>query len=521
MAEFGKLNFAVSFNPQTAFPLDARSYFESYEAAAAAAAKADVAGSSTTTYYYGQQVVVVENNTATLYVIQPDKTLGELGGKVAINPNAFAYNAQGALDLYGFADAVAGAQLLKGADGKLSWVKPDATTVEGLETAVSGLQDDVGKLSTAIGDKTAGTGLAGDVAQLEESVEAIEKEIGNPKDGETPASGLYAELEKKANAADVYTKEDADKAIADAVAAADHLGYVIIESTDKIDLTAEDADHYIYLVGTEAPYDEYMVINGELEKVGNWSVDLSDYATITYVNTELGKKVNAEEGYSLISAELLAKLENIEAEAEVNFIKSVETVDFTVEETGKLLLNNLAISKVTGLQDALNAKVDADATARLMKISEGTKLEGIEEGAQVNFVKTVDTTELNVDEEGKLSLIAVDSAKVSGLSTALASKVDKTTYETKVGSLEQLISSLNSSVEDLQELTGTLETDLSTAEEDIINLKAIVSKLGDNYVTTNKFNSVIGNMTKLSDNTTIVDEIVALQEAMKWHDIQA
>lgn len=26
-------------------------------------------------------------------------------------------------------------------------------------------------------------------------------------------------------------------------------------------------------------YDEYMVINQELEKVGDWSVDLSDYAT--------------------------------------------------------------------------------------------------------------------------------------------------------------------------------------------------------------------------------------------------
>ena len=29
MADFGKLNFAVSFNPQTAFPLDARYYFYS------------------------------------------------------------------------------------------------------------------------------------------------------------------------------------------------------------------------------------------------------------------------------------------------------------------------------------------------------------------------------------------------------------------------------------------------------------------------------------------------------------
>lgn len=76
---FGKLDFAVAFNRQTAFPLDAKSYFESLAAAQAAAATAEEAGSSSTTYYYGQTVAVVENSIATLYVIQPDKTLKEVG----------------------------------------------------------------------------------------------------------------------------------------------------------------------------------------------------------------------------------------------------------------------------------------------------------------------------------------------------------------------------------------------------------------------------------------------------------
>ena len=76
---FGKLDFAVAFNRQTAFPLDAKSYFESLAAAQAAAATAEEAGSSSTTYYYGQTVAVIENSIATLYVIQPDKTLKEVG----------------------------------------------------------------------------------------------------------------------------------------------------------------------------------------------------------------------------------------------------------------------------------------------------------------------------------------------------------------------------------------------------------------------------------------------------------
>ena len=76
---FGKLNFAVAFNPQTAFPLDARSYFESYESAVVAAAGAKEAGSDKSTYFYGQTVVVKTSSKATLYIIQPDNTLQEVG----------------------------------------------------------------------------------------------------------------------------------------------------------------------------------------------------------------------------------------------------------------------------------------------------------------------------------------------------------------------------------------------------------------------------------------------------------
>ena len=38
--DFGKVAFSVSFDPTFAFPVDARSYFESYDAAVAAAAGA-------------------------------------------------------------------------------------------------------------------------------------------------------------------------------------------------------------------------------------------------------------------------------------------------------------------------------------------------------------------------------------------------------------------------------------------------------------------------------------------------
>lgn len=80
MAEFGKLNFSVALNPTSAFPLDARSYFKSLAEAEAAAKTAQEAGSTETVYYYGQTLVVVEDGAATLYLIQPDKTLKAISG---------------------------------------------------------------------------------------------------------------------------------------------------------------------------------------------------------------------------------------------------------------------------------------------------------------------------------------------------------------------------------------------------------------------------------------------------------
>nr|DAP41115.1 MAG TPA: hypothetical protein [Caudoviricetes sp.] len=61
----------------------------------------------------------------------------EVGGKIDVNENIFEKTAEGKLDIIGFAGAVAGAQAVKGADGKISWVKPDTTTVEGLTTTVT------------------------------------------------------------------------------------------------------------------------------------------------------------------------------------------------------------------------------------------------------------------------------------------------------------------------------------------------------------------------------------------------
>lgn len=83
--------------------------------------------------------------------------------------------------------------------------------------------------------------------------------------------------------------------VAAAVASADHLKRKIVESADAIAPAAADADRYIYMVRKAggAPgdrYDEYMVIDGAVERVGDWSVDLSGY-----VRKEEGRGLSAND----------------------------------------------------------------------------------------------------------------------------------------------------------------------------------------------------------------------------------
>ena len=77
--EFGKLDFSTSFNPTSAFPIDARCLFSSLSAAETAAASAEMAGSKNTKYYIGQKLLVVTEDTAKWYKITPQNTLEEEG----------------------------------------------------------------------------------------------------------------------------------------------------------------------------------------------------------------------------------------------------------------------------------------------------------------------------------------------------------------------------------------------------------------------------------------------------------
>lgn len=327
---FGTLDFAVAFNRQTAFPLDAKSYFESLELATAAAASAQEAGSSETTYYYGQTVAVVESGKATLYVIQPDNTLKEVGGNIVINENVFAKDADGSLNLLGFADAVAGAQLVKSADGKVSWVKPDATTVEGLQTAVSTLQ-------TTIGDENSGL-----VKQVNDNSAAIEILNGN---NTTEGSVAYQIAQVVAGADASY---DTLKEIADWISThgTDAAAMNTQITTNKNDITALKTQVGAEPVATQiSTAIDAALKDGESEKYALAS-DLSD----------ANGKIAALEG----KVGETSVTDQIDAALKVDGADKYALASHTHE-----------IGNITGLQDVLNSKAAASDVTSLQSSVDG------------------------------------------------------------------------------------------------------------------------------------------------------
>lgn len=267
---YGKLNRSAAFNPTYAFPLDSRSYFESYDAAVAAAATAKEVGSGLSQYYFGQTLSVVDltAGTANFYQIQPNGTLskvvaGESGSsEITIDPNIFTKTEDGKLTLVGYGEAAVGTHLAKGSDGTVTWSTPT----------------------------------------------------------------------------DSYTKSETDQKILEGIAKANQLSYKVVESLEDMNSFIESnpdlADKYIYLVPVTPDsalnankYEEYMFIDGQTVKVGNWEVDLDNYVR----KDEIGADI---EGSRLLTPEEADKLSRLEP----NFIKSVDEKQFNVDENGKLTL---------------------------------------------------------------------------------------------------------------------------------------------------------------------------------------
>lgn len=180
-------------------------------------------------------------------------------------------------------------------------------------------------------------------------------------------------------------------AVTKAVAAADHLKRKVVASAAAISTSAADAAQYIYMVpkgtGKDADkYDEYMVIDGVLEKVGGWEVDLTGY-----VKKETGK--------------------------------GLSTNDFTTEEKNKLAglaegANKYVHPSYTAKAGGLY-KVTVDATGHVSAAAAVTKEDITALGIPGSDTKYGNATTTNA---GLMS--AADKTKLDGLVLATDEEVD-------------------------------------------------------------------------------------------------
>lgn len=386
-----KLDWAMPFQRTGAFPLDRSSVFSSYADAVkyAAGAGDDERGLGGTSYV-GQTISVYNNGSVTLYIIEADRSLKEVGSAPA-GDNVSIEFTDGKLQVKGF--------------GK------------GYYKYVPATSDEAEKYQFVADDFIAG----------------LEPRVVTNSEGALEIA-WYQPSNKE-----FYTKTETDTLIKTAINNADHLKRKIVAATGEIDLTAKDADQYIYMVPNglqhdDDKYDEYIVIEGKLEKVGDWEVDLTGYYTKVQVDDKIAEAIKGATGgesAASVKAALEAyktandsKVKALETDvaalkavgAEKNFINSVDT-NFTVGDDRKLVLNDIPISKVTSLQDTINT------------------INGKVESLESKEITIADVTDLQ-------STLDSQSTKITNLEESVAKiKTDYVTiadFNTVVGSLEDL-----------------------------------------------------------------------------------
>ena len=215
---------------------------------------------------------------------------------------------------------------------------------------------------------------------------------------------------------DAETAGSVDKKIADAIVDANLGQYATGEALSGVDerLAAVEED---YLKGADKT---------ELQGAIDAKAAAADLGAL---QTTVGEMDTA---YKAADTALDGRISVLEAVgAEKNAIATVDQTQFGLDEARNLTLLDIAMGKVTGLEDALAGKVDVEEgkglSANDFSDSLLHKLNGIEEGAQVNKIETVDTAQFAIDEAKNLTLLDIAMGKVTGLQGALDAKADRGT----------------------------------------------------------------------------------------------
>lgn len=398
--EFGKLNFAVGFNRTSAFPLDANSYFENYADALAAATGAAEVGSSDSAYYIGQILIVndkseTDNKGLGLYQITASKTLVKFGQASSADELGERVSA-----LESQITTINGKLILATAEKDGFMSKGDFSKLAGIESgAQENIIESVKVDGTAldISDKSVNLDLASRLADYAKSadvntalegkadkatVDNLSSRVGTNETNIANITSQLAGLTGAMHFVGTSTTDPTKGATISGVstfASGDVCLYGIKEYVFNGTSWIELGDEGSYLTKTEASK-TYITATDADTKI---ATALTNYTTTSDLNAILDTK--ADETTVTGLGTRIAALESVGAEA--NYVKSVDETQLAVSEAGKLSITAVAQSKVTGLAEALSGKVDKVEGSTLLSSEDKTKLDALvvgEGGVKVN-----------------------------------------------------------------------------------------------------------------------------------------
>lgn len=123
------------------------------------------------------------------------------------------------------------------------------------------------------------------------------------------------------------------------------------ELEDFIQNNSTTANKYLYMIPNGNIYDEYVYINGQIEKVGDTSVSLEGYATEDWVNNAI-KDLVSQETLSATANSLNEKIQSLESSRDENN-KTFERINSNINTL------NEQIQSLVAADESINSRLTA------------------------------------------------------------------------------------------------------------------------------------------------------------------
>lgn len=563
-----KWDVGVSINRTNPLPLDVNSVFNTRE-------KLDsyVSGAFS---YPGQVVALVEADATTIYYIDQEKALNEVGKIPVGDEKSITVAEDGTISLIGLAEAATGAQPVKQADGSIKWIKPDTSTVEGLSTTVEDLKDRTTTLEGTVSDSTKG---------LVKEIADVKSDLSDNYYDKTAVDGLvagafhfrgnaysYRELDGNlvdaegqpipGKTGDVYQVGDKEYA---------YNGSKWVELGFTLDLSAYATTASVTTAVDTAKGEAITAAGANADaKIATKVGDLGDKTVKAYVDDtveglaigDYAKKTDVAADIATAKSEAIADagtnadtkistkvgdIGDVTVKAyvdgkETSLNSSIKAVDDKVEALGTLASKNEVTE--TELASALKEKIDAKANASdvFTQAQINTKVSALETsiGANTDAITAInddttgilakakkytddnafDDTAIKADIEANKGKIATNADGIKSNKEAIESINDETTgiLATAKGYADGLNSTLKKSVdankEAIDKLNGTGEGSVSKAVAD--GIAGVVADAPESFDTLKEIADWIANDT--TGSAKMANDIAAIVGTDKDED---